>query len=517
MSSTSPDKKPGLERALGPWVATAIVVGTVIGSGVFKKPATVALNVPQFGLAALVWILGGFFAVLGGLSLAEVAVLYPRAGGNYVFLREGYGRLFGFLFGWVEFWIIRSASLAALATIFSESLNDVLRNEALQKAVGIPGSEMGFWTQKGMTVSVLLGLAGVNVLGVRWGGGLQFFITLVKVGSLLAIIVLPFAVLGLAAPGSTAAKPNVANLQPILPSAWSAISVGGIATAFLSVLWAYHGWMNIAPIAEEVKRPQRNLPLALLGGLGILIVLYLGANLAYYLVIPQPELAGLTKTTKTTSTEFCLLLIGPLGAAAASAALMCSVFGALNGNLLVGPRLLYAMGEDGLAPRALSAVHPKFRTPALAIIVMALWSVLLVLSVALLTETGLLDRSKSHFDMLTDFAMFGAVIFETLAVLSIFVFRFKRPDAERPYRCLGYPVTPALYVLLPLFVLVNMLRNMFVSDEMAERLAPMMGVGFIALGVLVYFALGLSRTGPADVLASSPKLAPKDTVETARR
>ncbi len=498
MSSTPPVKKPGLERALGPFVATAVVVGTVIGSGVFKKPATVALNVPQFGLAALVWILGGFFAVLGGLSLAEVAVLYPRAGGNYVFLREGYGRLFGFLWGWVEFWIIRTASLAALATIFTESLNDVLRNEALQEAVGIPvGSEMGFWTQKGMTVAVLLGLAGVNVLGVRWGGGLQFFITLVKVGSLLAIIVLPFVVLGLAAPNSTAAKPNVANLQPILPTAWAAIRVGGIGIAFLGVLWAYHGWMNIAPIAEEVKRPQRNIPLALLGGLGILIVLYLGANLAYYLVIPQPELAGLTQTTKTTSTEFCLRLIGPLGAAAASAALMCSVFGALNGNLLVGPRLLYAMGQDGLAPRALSAVHAKFRTPALAIAVMTAWSVLLVLGVALLTAVGVLPADASHFDLLTDFAMFGAVIFETMAVASIFVFRFRFPLVERPYRCVGYPVTPAVYVLLPSFVLLNMLLNIFLSNKMAERLAPMVGVGFIALGVLVYFALGLSRTGPA--------------------
>jgi amino acid transporter len=501
MNATPPVKKPGLERALGPFMATAIVVGTVIGSGVFKKPATVALNVPQFGLAAAVWVLGGAFATLGALAYAEVCVLYPRAGGNYVFLREAYGRLFGFLWGWVEFWIIRTASLAALATIFTESFHDVLTNEAFQQAVGIPaGSQMGFWWQKGLTVAVLLGLAGVNVVGVRWGGGLQFFITLVKVGSLLAIIVLPFAVLGLAAPDSTAAKPNAANLTPVLPASWGAVSVAGISTAFLSVLWAYHGWMNIGPIAEEVSRPQRNLPLALLGGVGILVALYLGANFAYYLVIPQPDLAALAPTTKTTSTEFGLRLLGPLGAAAASAALMCSVFGALNGNLLVGPRLLYAMGQDGLAPRALSDVHPRFKTPALAIIVMAVWASLLVTGVALLTQTGVLEAGKSHFDRLTDFAMFGAVIFETMAVVSIFVFRFRIPDAERPYRCVGYPVVPAVYVLLPSFVLVNM----FLSPR--ERIEALVGVGFITLGVVVYYALGLSRTGPAEV----PPVPPPD-------
>jgi amino acid transporter len=497
MNETPPIKKPGLERALGPFMATAVVVGTVIGSGVFKKPASVALNVPQFGIAASVWVLGGAFATLGALAYAEVCVLYPRAGGNYVFLREAYGRLFGFLWGWVEFWIIRSASLAALATIFTESLHDILRNEAFQNAVGIPaGSELGFWTQKGLTVAVLLGLAGVNVVGVRWGGGLQFFITLVKVGSLLAIIVLPFAVLGLAPPGSTAVRPNVANLTPVLPDSWGAVSIAGISTAFLGVLWAYHGWMNIGPIAEEVRRPQRNLPLALLGGLAILVFLYLGANLAYYLVIPQPDLAALAPTTKTTSTEFSLRLLGPLGAAAASAALMCSVFGALNGNLLVGPRLLYAMGLDGLAPRALSEVHPRFKTPALSIVVMAIWAVLLVVGVALLTDTGVLDPAKSHFDRLTDFAMFGAVIFETMAVVSIFVFRRRIPDAERPYRCVGYPVTPAVYVLLPAFVLVNMFKN--------QSVEALSGVGFIALGVAVYYALGLSRTGPADVPVPPP-------------
>jgi amino acid transporter len=331
---------------------------------------------------------------------------------------------------------------------------------------------------------VLAVLAWVNVRGVRWGGLVQLFITIIKIGSLVAIALLPLAVLAawIAAP----TMPSFDNLRPVWPDDWRQISLGGLGSAFLGVLWSYHGWMNISPVAEEVRRPQRNLPLALLSGVAVVITLYLSVNLAYYLVVPRLEMAGLKHTT--VATEFSLRLLGSLGAAAASAAVMCSVFGALNGNLLVGPRLLYAMGEDGLAPRALGVVHPRYRTPALAIVVLAVWSSLQVAVVALLTWIGWLEENKSHFDRLTDFAMFGAVIFETLAVVSIFVFRRRRPDAERPYRCPGYPLVPALYVILPVFVLVNMFAH-----ETAEALA---GVGFIVLGAAVYGVLGLGRSQP---------------------
>jgi amino acid transporter len=463
-------------------MATAVVIGTVIGSGVFKKPQSVAENVPFFGLAALVWVATGLLAFLGALSLAEVAVLYPKAGGNYVFLREGYGRLGGFLWGWVEFWIIRSASIAALATVFAESVHDLLKNPGVQEAFRLNlGSEpLGFWELRGLTVAVIIGLALVNVRGVRWGGSLQLFITLVKVVSLIAIALLPFVILLVARGVSDGrAKPQAANLTPTWPDSFSVINLGGLGTAFLAVLWAYHGWMNIAPVAEEVTKPQRNIPLALLAGVCTIIVLYLGANLAYSLVIPREEMAALKETT--VATEFSLRLLGPIGAVLASAAVMTSVFGALNGNLLVGPRLLYAMGEDGLAPRSLGAVHPTYHTPAVAILVMASWSALLIVGVAVLTELNVLDPNKSHFDVLTDFAMFGAVIFETMAVLSIFIFRRRFPHAPRPYRCWGYPLTPALYVLLPAFILTNMFLR--------QRTEALIGLGFIALGTGVYYLI----------------------------
>jgi amino acid transporter len=298
-------------------------------------------------------------------------------------------------------------------------------------------------------------------------------------------MVLPMLVL-LFGSAPAGAVPTTANLTPTWPAHWSEVSIAGVGTALLAVLWAYHGWMNIAPVAEEIRDPQRNIPLALLAGVGCIMFLYLGANLAYALVIPGVEMAGLKQTPVVT--EFGLRLLGSLGAAAASGAVLCSVFGALNGNLLVGPRLLYAMGLDGLAPRWLGEVHARFRTPAPAIALLAVWAAVLVVVVAILTETGILEPGKSHFDRLTDFAMFGAVIFETMAVLTIFVFRWRLPNVDRPYRCLGYPVVPALYVVLPAFILVNA----FVTP--AARLEALAGVGFIVAGAVVYFGLRLDRT-----------------------
>jgi APA family basic amino acid/polyamine antiporter len=471
-------------------MATAVVIGTVIGSGIFQKPQRVAESVPYFGLVALVWVLGGLLALMGSLAYAEVSVLYPRAGGNYVFLREGYGRLAGFLWGWVEFWIIRSASLAALATLFTKSFYAVFC-EIFGPSLG--NTLLGYWPQKMVTVTVILGLALVNIRGVRWGGVLQLFITTVKVGSLLALIALPFVIQALTGGSDPGAQPRTENLSPWWP-AWSDFHLSNFISALLAVLWAYHGWMNIAPVAEEVTTPQRNIPLALLLGVGTLIALYLGTNLSYSLVLTQQEMKTMRDRTpeetareeaqgtpedKTVAIGYCRRLIGPVGVGLAAAAIMCSVFGALNGNLLVAPRQLYAMGQDGMVPRALGRIHAVYRTPAVSILAFAVWASLLVLGAAALTQLKLLPEDKDHFDILTDFAMFGSVIFETMAVTSIFIFRRRFPDAPRPYRCLGYPVVPALYVVLPALIL----GNMFVK----QRLEAMTGLAFIAFGAVVYY------------------------------
>jgi basic amino acid/polyamine antiporter, APA family len=487
MKPTTPTPATGLIRSIGPIMATAIIIGTVIGSGIFKKPYTIAQVVPEFGLVALVWVLGGLLVLVGALAYAEVAVLLPQAGGNYVFLRESYGRLAGFLWGWVDFLIIKAASLAALATIFAESFNDLLHTHA-------PPYVLTFWGERLLTVAVMLGLAWINSRGTRWGGGLQVFITCVKVGSLLFILLLPFVIMAFVSPSPSATLPSSANLEPIWPKDWSQVRFTGLATAFLGVLWAYHGWQNLTPVAAEVTQPQRNLPLALLLGVGAIVFLYLGVNLAYYFVLPGTEMKALPENT-TVAAEFCRRLLGPGWGTLASVAIMCSVFGALNGLLLVTPRMLFAMGEDGLAPPALRRIHPRYHTPTTAIWVMAGWASILVGAVAVLKVTGVLEKIKSPFDVLTDFAMFGAVIFETAAVMAIFVLRFKMPFAPRPYRCWGYPVVPALYVILPACVL----GNMFIS----QRIEAMTGTAFIMVGVVVYYLCDLPNTGGEKMFAST--------------
>jgi amino acid transporter len=491
----APTPATQLPRVLGPLMATAIVIGTVIGSGVFKKAPSVSKDVSEFGLVVAAWVLVGVLALLGGLALAEVAVLLPRAGGNYVFLKEGYGRWAGFLWGWVEFWIIRSASIAALATVFTEQLHAILR-----LVRGTDLDILSHWEQAGITITVIVVLALVNARGTRLGGGLQVAVTTVKIATLLGIALLPFLMLGLTS--DPQARPTTAHLSPVWPSDWGTVNWSLFGGALIGVFWAYHGWMNIAPVAEEVQQPQRNIPLALFCGIFTIIALYVSANVAYYLVLPRQEIVALGG--RTVAAEFALRLLGSAGLLAASAAVMISVFGALNGNLLVGPRLLFAMGRDGLAPSVLARLHPRYQTPAVAQLVLAGWSVLLIVGVGLMTQYRLpvldvgfrtldlnLPAKKDPFDVLTDFAMFGAISFETLAVSSLFVLRRRYPlsQVQLPYRCPLFPWLPMVYVTAMAVVLFNMFTT--------QRVEALVGVGFICLGAVVFFALGLQRTQPA--------------------
>jgi amino acid transporter len=457
--SQTPASPPTLLRALGPLTAVAVVVGSVIGSGVFKKPSAVAANIPYFEWAALAWVLGGVLALLGALALAELGAMLPRAGGNYVILKEGYSPLWGFLWGWIEFWILRTGSIAALATVFSESFAQIIKHQ----------HHMSDWEIKGMTAAVIAVLAAVNVVGVRWGGLVQDLTTWLKVGSLLAIAVLPFAmgaggVETLTEHGKTPDKSFVV----------------GFGAAVLAVLWAYHGWMNLSPLGEEVRDPQRNVPRALLFGVGIIIVVYLGANLAYALVLPQEEMKGADVVAASFAERVFLPWgsdAGNVARQAISAAIMLSVFGALNANILIGPRTYFAMGRDGLYPKALGRVHPTFRTPVNAIVTQAGWAIGLVFVSAFIRES----EDEKLFDTLTDFVMFGAIIFETMVIAAIFRFRKIWPDVERPYRCWGYPWVPAVYVVIMAGVLA-----VTVIDKPMKTAA---GFAFIATGALVYFAV----------------------------
>jgi APA family basic amino acid/polyamine antiporter len=491
-----------LDRVLGPWMGTALVIGTIIGSGIFKKPKNVAIEVPEFGLALAAWVLIGVLVLMGALALAEVAVLLPRAGGNYVFLREAYGRWAGFLWGWVEFWIIRTASIAALATIFTESLHDILRQS---QGLSAGHDVLTFWQRQGTTIAVIAALGLINARGTRLGGGLQVFLTTIKVGTLVCIAVLPFVFMALVFP--QAAAVNFDRLQPLWPTDWFSVDWSKFGLALVGVLWAYHGWMNIVPVAEEVRNPSRNIPLALLVGSLTVMVLYVSANFAYYLVVSRNEMILLGD--RPVAAEFGLRLLGSGGLLLTSAAIMISVFGSLNGNLLVGPRLLYAMGRDGLAPEFLSRLHPRWRTPAWAEAVLTGWAILLVVSVALLVQYDVpplnlgwftLDINvrpdADPFDVLTNYAIFGATSFETLAVASIFVLRRRYVvGGEAPYRCPLFPWLPLIYVLAMAAVLVNM----FVTSR-TESLAA---VGFMAVGAVLYALVLAGRSPPPSTIPSN--------------
>jgi basic amino acid/polyamine antiporter, APA family len=474
MNQTS-SSRPTLVRGLGAYMAIAVVVGTVIGSGVFVKPQAIATELPSPDWVAMVWILGGVLTLLGALALAEVAVLYPRAGGNYVFLREGYGRWAAFLWGWVEFLIIRTASMAALATMFTLSFRDILKETTGHS------DPLTFWGERTLTIAVIILIAAINIRGVRWGGALQLAVTVVKIATLIGIMLLPWLFLALSREIPSAGTPTAAQMESVPAT----LTMENFLLAVLAVLWPYHGWMSIAPVAGEIRQPSRNIPLALLVGVGLVIVLYLGVNFAYHEVLPMWEMASMKSNPylkdMPVATLFTTRLLGTIGTLVVSAAIMISVFGALNGNLLAAPRLLYAMGEDRLAPQALGAIHPRYHTPMLAIVVSAAWTVLLVLAVAMLTWFEFIHPKRSAFDVLTDFAMFGAVSFETLAVTTIFIFRWRLPHAERPYRCPAYPVVPILYMILPALVL----GNMFIYRPL-EALA---GTGFILLGAVVYLII----------------------------
>ncbi len=519
-----------LVRVLGPWMGTAIVIGTVIGSGVFKKPHAVAKDMAtisdagvveahaEFALIMIAWILVGALSFIGSLIVAEIAIIHPHAGGNYVFLREGYGRWAGFLWGWVEFWIIRAGSIAALAGVFTESFHDILRY-----ARGVDGSVeiLSFWARQGLTVTVIAVLAAVNARATILGGGLQLVVTSVKVFSLLSIALLPFAWLAFAS------EPNVhaERLDPIMPADWAGINWSKFGSALVGILWAYHGWMNLAPMAEEIKEPNRNLPLAFLMGTLAIIVLYLSVNVAYHLVVPRDDMIALGGGSPV-ATLFANRLLGPMGLLLGSVAIMISVFGALNGNLLVGPRLLFAMGKDGLAPSILCRLSP-YGTPIWAGLVLSSWAILLVVGAALLRffratinlQLVALDdyfrtedlggfalfqyfrvTDKALFDVLTDYTMFGAVAFETLSVATIFVCRRQYPvdKVKLPYRCWGYPVLPIIYVA----VMAAVLCNMFYT----QRTESLIAVGFIGVGGVVYFLLfGRGTTVAAKPPAPTPE------------
>jgi amino acid transporter len=457
-------------------------VGSVIGSGIFLVPAAVANNVPFIGGIVLVWVIGGLFSGAGALTLAELGAMLPQAGGLYVFLRAAYGPLPAFLFGWVEFLVVRSGSMATLAAAFSQYFAHVV--EAPRP---IPAK---IW-QAATAVLAIAVVTTVNVLGTRRGGALQVVGTALKVGGIAVLIALPFLLGG----GSAA------NLSPMWPTSQSSSTIfAGVMAAMVGVLWAYDGWSNVTPLAEEIRDPGRNIPFALLFGMAVLIAAYLGMTVAYHYVLPIDEIRTASRDAahfqKAVAALYTERLLGWWGVLGISMLVMCSTFIALNGNALAGPRAYFAMARDGLFPAALCRVHPRFQTPANAIISQGALAIFLIVAgtfLIMVPPTGweqtlpslILSAWKTLnetplYDVLYTYVIFGAHIFYMLAIASVFVLRVRRPDLPRPYRTLGYPVTPLLFVAAELLLLGNMLY------DPKSRVPSLVGLGIVLAGVPAY-------------------------------
>jgi amino acid transporter len=476
-----------LPRVLGPIDAIAIVVGSVIGSGIFLKVSNIDAKVPSFGAIMAVWLLGGIATLSGSLSLAELAAMLPHAGGPYVYLREAYGRVTAFLWGWVEFCIVRTGSLGSLACgtviYFNKFLESLEANGVLPETDLVPLPHFG---QAVVTIAAVLSLTWVNIIGTRWAARTQNITTVIKLGFLMVLMLGPL-IFG---------RWNVSNLQPLAPSDFSIDFFKAFGLAMVAVFWPYDGWINIGPVAEEVHHPQRNVPLGL--GLGVLVVtfVYVGANIGYHLCLPISQ----TQSSQTIAADVFESFFGRWGVMLASAGVMISMFGALNSNLLAGPRIYFAMARDGLFPRAMRQIHGRFKTPTNAVLAQAAWS-LLQICIAFAVSAN----PKGAFDVLTDFVVLGGTVFYALVVAAVIVLRRKMPTAERPYKTHLYPLTPIIYLLTAIVVVGSMFAEMFSST--ATRVDQLKVPGFLvlmAVGLVLYAIFRKLEQRQAQSISTSP-------------
>jgi APA family basic amino acid/polyamine antiporter len=434
----------GLRRDLGMWAATAVVVGSIIGSGIFLVPKTMILRVGSPEMVFLVWVVGGALSLAGALSYAELAAALPETGGEYAYLREAYGPVWGFLYGWTTVWVSRGGSIATLATGFFYYLaNFFPRLEGV--AIGAP---LEIRYGQFAAVAVILFLGGVNYLGVRVGGGVQVVTTVIKVGLIAAIVCI----------GLFSGQGSAANFSTSVPAAGG---VAGFFAALVAALWAYDGWNNVNMVAGEVRDPKRNLKIALILGTLAVIVVYLVTNLAYFYVLPSAEVARSDRV----AAEMMRRILGQAGASAVSVAAMISIFAALNGSILSGARVPYALARDGYFFRAAAHIQPQRRTPSVSILLLCGWSSLLALS--------------GTYDQLFTYVIFASWIFYGMATASVIVLRIKRPDLARPYRTPGYPWVPALFVLAAAAITLSTL-----IDKPRESLS---GLALILAGLPFYF------------------------------
>lgn len=458
-TATSPiaeTEDEGLVRGLGPLEATTIIVGGVIGSGIFQAPSVIASNVGSPGMSLLVWLVCGLLALCGGLCIAELGAMLPRTGGQYVYIREAYRkRWVTFIYGWSAFWIVWPVSIAAVANVFANYLASVV-NVATADAGGT-GIVLSEGARALIASACVLVLTAINVVGVRWGGQVTNLFTFIKVAALGGLILLGLVMADLG---------SMAHFSPLFGGGGAAVggfALGAFGAAMITGLFAYEGWTFSSYVAGEMRDPRRNLPLSIIAGIAFVILIYMAANFVYMLVLPFEQV----QTSPWIAADVMRVLLGDWGALLISVGVMCSTFGGVNVQILVAPRLFFAMSKDGLFFEGLGRVHPRFRTPAVSILTQGILAALIALT--------------PSYEQIIAYGSFTNYAFSIIAIGSVIVLRFTRPDAKRPYRAWGYPITPLLFLAVITGYLASLLTNVeFIYNTL-------IGLAIVAVGFPFYF------------------------------
>jgi APA family basic amino acid/polyamine antiporter len=506
-------------KGLGLTSATMLVMGSMIGSGIFLVSAEISREVSSPALLIGAWAITGFLTIVAALSYGELAAMMPRAGGQYVYLREALGPLWGFLYGWTLFLVIQTGTIAAVAVAFGRFLGVFFPSISSSHwiaglhwivptydigPVRLGGMQVGFNTQNLIAILMVIALSIINVFGVKTGAAIQNIFTTAKVSGLLGLVVVG-VFLGRNA-GALAANfggnfwrnAGLAALHPVQVGAAGPIVLVGtitiLAVAQVGSLFSADAWNNVTFTAGEVINPKRNLPLSLAIGTGVVIALYIACNVIYLNVLPlhgtceainagvctepAPDTAGILKhgiqyaTEDRVATAALSLMFGGLGGYLMAVAIMISSFGCNNGLILSGARVYYAMAKDGLFFRGGGKLHPKYKTPAVSLMVQMLWICVLCLS--------------GSYGQLLDYVVFAVLVFYILTIAGLFVLRYKLPNADRPYKAFGYPVLPAVYIVMAIFV-----------DVVLLRFKPQFtwpGLIIVLLGIPVYYGWRSRRT-----------------------
>jgi APA family basic amino acid/polyamine antiporter len=507
--------QPQFVRGLGLFSSTAIVIGSMIGSGIFIVAADISRLVDSPALMIAAWLVTAVMTIIAALSYGELAAMMPQAGGQYVYLREALGPLWGFLYGWTLFLVIQTGTIAAVSVGFGKYLGTfvpwVSSSHWLWRIGHVPlwqlgpmalgNMDIGVNTANLAAIVVILLLTAVNIFGVRLGAIVQDIFTTAKVAALLGLV-------GFGLLLGRNATAIAANFGPSWHAFWHnagfgilhpvEVGVGGptalvgvftiVAVVQVGSLFSADAWNNVTFTAGEVRNPSRNLPLSLAMGTGIVLLLYILANFVYLCALPlHGDPHGTTLLARgiqyasedRVATAVLEQSFGPLGAFLMAAAILVSTFGCNNGMILAGARVYYAMSQDGLFFKAAARLHPKYKTPVASLIVQAIWSCALCLS--------------GSYGQLLDFTMFAALLFYILTIGGLFVLRVKKPNAERPYRAFGYPVLPAVYILMTIWICIVLLRYK------PQYTWP--GLAIVLLGVPVYFLWSASSRKEATGLS----------------